>query len=237
MTVFLAYRWTDHRLRPEIPVAEAVLARQTEALKLLVDAADRGRLLSFEQALLVVDQSLIQDLLSAAMPLEGLVSGFQVRIESATASFSDGLALIHLNGHATLVESSVTAELKVYAGLHVQALDPTNGLLRCRVHVFGVEAPRANLLGLDGPLRGLTAELTEGGLAALLPFVEIPVRIDDHIALPAVDSRRFDLREAQVPIRAQVAEVKVFGGRLWVSLATRPEAPEPGLGAAPENPR
>lgn len=233
---FFAYRWSDHRWRPEIPVAEVVRARQTEALGLLVEAADRGRLLTFEQALLVVDQSLIQDLLSAAMPLEGPVGGFQVRIESATASFDGGLALIHLNGRATLVESSVTAELRVYAGLDVQDLDPDNGLLRCRVQVFGVETPQANLLGLDEPLRGLTAALTEGGLAALLPFVEIPVRVDDHIALPAVDSKRFDLLEAQVPIRAEVAEVKVFGGRLWVSLVTRSAAPEPGLGAPPENP-
>jgi hypothetical protein len=206
-------------------VEEIVLAKQTEALKGLVDAADRGALLNFRHVLVVVDQRLVQDLLRAAMPIEGPVGAFQVRLESADASFGDGIALVHLNGKATLVESSVTADLKVYGGLEVVNLDAGSGLLRCEVRVFGVEADRANVLGIDEPLRGLTEALSEGGLAALLRFVEIPVRIDDHLSLPAIDTKRLRIRAAEVPIRASVAEVKVFGGKLWVSLSEQPQGP------------
>ena len=83
---FLAYRWNAHRHRPCLGRG-TVLAQQTVALRTLVKAADRGGLLGFRQVLVVVDQGLVQDLLSAAMPIEGLVGSFHVRIESAEASF------------------------------------------------------------------------------------------------------------------------------------------------------
>jgi hypothetical protein len=220
---FLGYRWNLRRIHPAHSVEETVLAQQTVALQTLVDAAERGALVNFTQVLVVVDQSLVQDVLRAAMPIVGPVGGFQVRLESADASFADGLALVHLSGKATLIESSVSADLRVYGGLEVVNLDPQSGRLRCEVRVFGVEADRANLLGIDGPLRGLTEALSHGGLAALLRFVEIPVRIDDHLMLPAVNSKRLRIRAADVSIRAQVAEVKVFGGKLWVALAEQPE--------------
>jgi len=229
---FLVYRGNARKLQPSVSVEETVLAQQTVALQALVEAADRGALLNFRHVLVVVDQGLVQDLLRAAMPLEGPVGGFQVRIESAEASFGDGVALIHLNGKATLIQSSVAADLKVYGGLEVVSMDPASGLLRCQVRVFGVEADHADLLGIDEPLRGLAEALSHGGLAALLRFVEIPVRIDDHLTLPAVDSRRLRIPAARVPIRAEVAEVKVFGGKLWVALAEQASAPVQTASAA-----
>jgi len=229
---FLVYRGNARKLQPSVSVEETVLAQQTVALQALVEAADRGALLNFRHVLVVVDQGLVQDLLRAAMPLEGPVGGFQVRIESAEASFGDGVALIHLNGKATLIQSSVTADLRVYGGLEVVNLDPASGLLRCQVRVFGVEADHADLLGIDEPLRGLAEALSHGGLAALLRFVEIPVRIDDHLTLPAVDSRRLRIPAARVPIRAEVSEVKVFGGKLWVALAEQASAPAQTASAA-----
>ena len=231
---FVVYRWNARKLHPVVSVEETVLAQQTVALQALVDAADRGALLNFRHVLVVVDQGLVQDLLRAALPIEGPVGAFQVRLESAEASFGDGVALIHLNGKATLLRTSVAADLKVYGGLEVVNMDPASGLLRCEVRVFGVEADRANVLGIDEPLRGLAEALSHGGLATLLRFVEIPVRIDDHLTLPAVSSKRLHIRAADVPIRAQVAEVQVFGGKLWVALAEQPAAPVQTASAAQE---
>lgn len=233
---FLGYRWKTRKSKPDVSVEETVLAQQTVGLQALVEAAERGTLLSFKHVLVVVDQGLVQDILRAAMPIQGSVGGFEVRIESAEASFGDGLALIHLNGKASLIESSVTASLRVYGALEVVSMDPASGLLRCSVRVFGVEADRANVLGIDEPLRGLAETLSHGGLAALLRFVEIPVRINDHLTLPAVDSKRLRIRATDVPIRAEVAEVKAFGGKLWVSLAERPAAPVQTASAAPQVP-
>ena len=220
---FVVYRRNLQTVDPVFSLEETVLAQQTVALRALVDDADHGALLNFKHALVVVDQGLVQDLLRAAMPIEGPVGGFRVRIESAEASFGDGVALIHLNGKAT--RSSLTADLRVYGGLEVVHMDPASGLLRCQVKVFGVEANRGHVLGSYGPLRGLADALSHGGLAALLRFVEIPVRVDDHLTLPAISSKRLRIPEASVPIRAQVAEVKAFGGKLWVALAEQSSPP------------
>ena len=221
---FLAYRFGARPTRAPSSV-ESVLAQQNSALRALVDDAEPGALVSFQQVLVVVDQGLVQDLLREAMPIEGPVGAFRVRLESAEASFRGGLALIHLNGNAKHVESSVAADLKVYGGLEVVSMDPSSGRLRCQVRVFGVEADRANVLGIDEPLRGLAETLSHGGLAALLRFVEIPVRIDDHLTIPAVSSKRVSIRAARVSIRAEVAEVKAFRGKLWVALAEQPTVP------------
>ena len=222
---FLGYRLHRGRVDPVVSAEEAVLARQCVALQALVAAGERGGLLDFGQVLVVVDQGLVQDILRAAMPIEGPVGGFQVRIESAQSSFGDGMALIQLIGKATLVRKAVTADLRVYGGLEVVSMDPATGLLRCQVRVFAVEADRADVLGIDEPVRGLAEALSQGGLAALLRFVEIPVRIDDHLTLPAVSSGRLRIREASVPIRAEVAEVRVFAGKIWVALVERRSTP------------
>jgi hypothetical protein len=232
--VFLALRWSARTREPAVSAEETVLAQQNAALQTLVDAADRGSLVSFAEVLVVVDQRLVQDLLRAALPIEGPIGGFRVRLESADAAFQDGLALVHLTGKATLVESSVSADLRVYGGLEVVNLDPQSGRLRCEVRVFGVDADHANLLGIDEALRDLAQALSHGGLASLLRVVEIPVRIDDHLSLPAVDSKRVRIRAAEVKVRAGVAEVKAFGGKLWVTLA---EQPESGPDPAPSRPQ
>jgi hypothetical protein len=234
VVAFLAYRGQTREGPLPSSVEETVLTQQNAALRALVQDAETGALLTFRDVLVVVDQGLVQQLLRAAMPIEGTVGAFQVRLESAEASFQGGLALIHLSGKATLVESKVAADLKVFGGLEVVSMDPSSGRLRCQVRVFGVEADRANVLGIDKPLRGLAEALSHGGLGALLRFVEIPVRIDDHLTIPAVSSRRVRIPAARVPIRAEVAEVKAFRGKLWVALAERPATPGPGAAATPQ---
>jgi hypothetical protein len=152
---------------PDVPAEEVVLIRQNQELQGLVASAERGTLLDFQQVLVVVDQHLVQDLVSAAVPLEGDVGhGYHVRIERAEASFGDGVALLLLHGRASLVGKGASATMSVYGGLDVVALDPASGVLRCNVKVFGVETTEADVLGLDRPVRRLTDALAEGGLAS-----------------------------------------------------------------------
>jgi hypothetical protein len=205
---------------PEPSAEEVVLRQQNAELVSLVAAAEAGKLFEFGQALVVVDQHLVQDLVSAVAPLEGDVGGgFHVRIESAEAAFGDGLALLRLHGRASSVGRSASAAMSVYGGLDVVELDPSSGMLRCRVKVFGVETTEADVLGVDRAARRLTDALAAGGLARLLPAIEVPVQIRDRLALPEVRTSRLRIDAADVPVRAGVAGVTVFGGKLWVSLA------------------
>jgi hypothetical protein len=115
--------------------------------------------------------------------------------------------------------------MTVYGGLDVIELDPDSGLLRCNVKVFGVATTEADVLGIDRPARRLSDALAAGGLAHLLPAIEVPIRIDNRIALPAVHTRRLRIDATDLPLHTRVGQVAVFGGKLWVSLALGGEAP------------
>jgi len=52
------------------PVAEIVLERQQQGLKVLIAAAKEGRLIPFEQVLVTVSQELVQGLIEATLPYE-----------------------------------------------------------------------------------------------------------------------------------------------------------------------
>lgn len=222
----MLYRAQVGQIHPIGTIDDVVLEQQMQALAALVDAAERGALLNFRHVLVVVDQAVVQDLLRAALPIEGRVGAFWVRLESAVTTFDDGLALVHLNGRASLAAATAGTDLHAYGGVEVVGVDSTSGLLRCQVRVFAVEIPQRDTAGASAPLRGLAEALGQGGLAALLRVVEIPVRIDDHVALPAVNLRRLRIAAVRVPIRVSVAEVKVFAGKLWVSLSEHaPAAP------------
>lgn len=224
---FLLARWPRHAAQA-VSAEEALLLRQTRELEVLAAAAEAGSLVDFDQMLVVVDQRLVQELLAAVVPLEGDVGGgFHVRIDAAEAAFDDGLALLRLKGEVRVQGRAASAQLRVLGGLDVVELDPTSGILNGRVTVFGVEATRADILGMDESVRGLTEVLTHGGLARLVGPIEIPVRVENHLALPAVQTERLRIPASEVALQASVKDVKVFGGKLWVRLgATLPESSE-----------
>ena len=147
----------------EVPDPEqALLRRQVSGLRALVDAAEKGRLVPFDQMLVVVDESLVKNLLSSTTPYERIVGGrFRVRVESALVQFSHGFAFVRLDGQASFVDQDVSAELKVYSGLDVVEIDPASGTLRARANVFAVEVPRLELMGSERRSWRLAEELSK----------------------------------------------------------------------------
>ena len=209
----VSYGLSCHRA-PLPSAEEQVLERQITAIEALLSASASGSILPFEQILVVVDQSLVQDIISAVLPLEGDVGGFHLRIEGAEAAFGDGVALLRLRGRVNSAGKNASASMVVYGGIDAAELSPQSGLLRGRVSVYGVEVQKADVLGVDE--RGLTRALAHAGLETLLPFVEVPIRFQDTIAIPAVRSERLQIRAAQMPLNAKVALLRAFGGKLCV---------------------
>src|SRR5262245_64931940 len=88
---------------PRISAEEAVLQRQAQGLEALIRAAEKGPLIPFNQILVIVDQSLVQDLLTAAAPYERTIADkYRIRVENAGVMFEDGFALVRLDGRAAL---------------------------------------------------------------------------------------------------------------------------------------
>jgi len=218
---------------PRLSAQEALLSRQNQELVKLASAAENGTLLDFKGILVIVDQVLVQDLLRAVTPLEADVgNGFHVKIDSADAVFGDGVAVVRMAGTASVAGANVGTQVTVLGAIDVVALDKTSGVLRCNVNILGVEAQDATALGRNDPVGRLTEALTSGGLALLLGSLEIPVSIENHLSIPAVDSKRLQIAGEDLPLTIAVQQVKVFGGRLWVfvdaALAPRPAKFEAG---------
>jgi hypothetical protein len=218
---------------PRLSAQEALLSRQNQELVKLAWAAEHGTLLDFKGILVVVDQVLVQDLLRAVTPLEADVgNGFHVRIDSADTVFGDGVAVVRLSGTASVGGASVGSPVSVLGAIDVVALDRTSGVLQCGVNILGVEAQDAQALGRADAVARLSEALTRGGLALLLGSLEIPVSIENHLSIPAVESKRLRIAGEELPLTIAVQQVKVFGGRLWVyvdaALAPRGAKPEAG---------
>jgi hypothetical protein len=206
---------------------QAVLERQRAALSALLQEAGAGPLVPFDRVLAVVDQTLVQDLLASAIPYERVVSRYRVRVTAATVRFEDGFALVRLDGRASLAtgpEAAAFADVSVFGGLDVLELDPESGILRGEVRVIAVDARRVAVMGVGAPsdaeelIEQLGRERLEA-FGALVSRLQIPVRLERAVELPAVASEKgVRIAAARIPLRASVTHVRALRGRLWVSI-------------------
>jgi hypothetical protein len=218
-----------HRNRPRpVSAEEAVLARQTQGLEALIRAAEKGPLIPFEQILVIVDQALVQDLLSAATPYERTIADkYRLRVESAGVMFEDDFALVRLQGRAAMAghafREDASAEVSVYGGLDIVELDPVSGILRGRVKIMAVEARRAAVLGVAAPVERLIEDLGREKLeafGALVSNLEIPVRLDRRVELPAVGPvGGVRIGSISIPMHVSLTDVKAYGGKLFITVA------------------
>ncbi len=225
---FVQYR-RDGRAGARQTAREALLSLQNAALFQLVADAEKGTLLDFKGILIVVDQSLVQDLLTAVTPMEAEIgSGFRVNIDSVEASFGDGVALVQMTGTASVGDALVGSEVTVFGSIDAVEIDRASGILRCNVSILAVDAQNAEALGRNDPVGRLTEALAEGGLSLLLGPLEIPVRLEDALAIPAVDSKRLQITAETLPLTVNARRIKVFGGKLWAFVDA--VLPAPGAG-------
>jgi hypothetical protein len=233
------------RPRGRLTGEQAVDAGQRHGLERLLASAARGSLLPAEEILVVVDQRLVQDVLAASLPYERVIDDkYRVRITSAGVTFDDGFAVVRLEGRASLAqggEAGVVADLSVVGGLDIVELDPASGTLRGRVKIIAVDARRVDVLGMRAPAERLVEDLSREGVEAfnvLASSIEIPVRLEREVALPAVGPQGgVQIAAAAVPVRLVVMDVKAFRGKLWVSIdAGTGTAPVAGAPASPPSP-
>jgi hypothetical protein len=231
--------------RPRITADQAVAARQRRGLERLVAKAAKGPLMPVEEVLVVVDQGLVQDLLGASLPYERVISGkYRVRVTAAGVTFDDGAAIVRLEGRASLAaggEAGAFADVTVVGSLDIVELDPSSGMLRGRVRIIAVEARRVGVLGVRAPAERLVEALSREGVEAfnvLASSIEIPVRLEREVTLPAVGPEGgVKIDAASVPVRLGVVGLNAFRGKLWVSIdaaaGAAAEAPRPSEEAPP----
>lgn len=202
-------------------------ARIASVRGLLADRGD-GPLVPFEQGLVVVHQRVVLSLLEAALPWEfELDERFTIQLESASVSFDDGLALVRLEGKASLsgsLRGVAFAQVSLDASLNVVEVDPATGTLRSRLRLIAFEARRLELLGRDAPGEDAVEELGRKQLTSLEPkfaALAIPVRIEQHLRIPGIGPGVIVVPPQSLPISAEVRAVTALRGKLIISLAMR----------------
>ena len=205
--------------------AEAtVLVRQTNGLRELLAAAEKGSLFPPDRLAVGVKQELVRDLLQRRLPVETvLLEQFRVRLERADVAFENGESLVTLAGRVTPVQGEdAFAEVALVGGLHRFEVDPESGMVTARFDLDRVDVPRVATGSLEpGLLRSLTEGIQGRGLAALgelLPRVEIPVRLDQAVEFEGFSEGVVSVPGARLPLRVGVSRVVPVMGRLWIML-------------------
>jgi hypothetical protein len=161
---------------------------------------------------------------------------YRIRVDSARVSFRGGLALVRLEGRASLAgheEETVFADVRLYGALEVLGFDDTSGVLRAKVNVIGFEVPQIGVMGLSAPVRELVEDLAEEPVEdfnVLASNIEIPVAIEQDVEIPGVGpDEEVTIEPATVPLRVAVSDVKVLAGKIWISIdvGVKPGEPEP----------
>jgi hypothetical protein len=210
------------------PVEEAMLGRQLRGLTGLVAEADAGALFpdAPDRVLVVVDQGLIQRLLTALTPYEHIVADrYRVAVTGARVVFEDGFALVRLDGRASLagvVESEVFADLTVVGDLELPPEQQKRDVLKARIHVLAVDARLVAVGRRTGRAEELVEELSRTKLeafAALASSLEIPVRQEQEITIPGVGPEGpVRIAAASLPLRLALIGVHAFHGKLWIAM-------------------
>jgi hypothetical protein len=211
-----------------------LLERQLRSAEALLASARTGPLLRFDDLLVTVDEEVVQDLLTASLPVERTIEEYRIRLTSARVRFRDGLALVVLAGRATLAgraEETAYADLNVHGVLDVVGIDPASGVLRAQVSVIGIDVPQVNVLGLAAPVRALVRDLAAEPLeefAELASGLEIPVAVDPEIEIPAIEDDDVRIAAATLPLHVALRSVETAAGKLWVTIGVEAVAPDDG---------
>lgn len=234
-----------HRQETAATAEQAVLERQRLGLETLLAASRAGALVPFHDVLVVADERLVAEVIAAALPFERVLGGrYRIRVTRAEAHFEDGFALVRLEGDASFADRPAGnghADVTVYGGLDVVGLDPESGVLRGGVKVIAVDARRVGAYGVQSSLaEDLVEELGREKLetfGALVSKIEIPVKLERSVTLPAVGPGDVHIDAATIPLQAAVTDVKAFRGKLWVSVDVSPASPAPSVSpASPASP-
>lgn len=214
---------------PLIASQEKLLNRQIASLGQAVRDARAGTLFPTDQIAVGVSESVVQETLTQALPLEKpLGHEFHARIDRAIVSFRSMQGSVRLEGRVWAVaEPGTWADLFLLGGIEKVEVDPRTGVLEATIVLDGWDVQRAAAGGAELEwAKDLVRLLGDRGLDAmreLVPPLRIPVGVEQGIDLPGASGGPVVIPEGHLPLDAAVARVLPLSGRLWVMVAVRSE--------------
>jgi hypothetical protein len=228
----------------DLRAQKVVLAREVAGMREIVARLEKGQsMLPLDDIAIAIDDGLLRDLIAAQLPFEMDVDRFHLSLTEAAAQFR-GSPVVRLRGALHLKERpDLAAAVNVIGALEDIQIEPSSSTLRARIAVDHIGIEKA--AGLEQVLSGSTmdevARMIRLQLKDLLPPIQIPVKLQQSIELPAITTGPVRIDGARMPLQVAVSQVVAGQGRLWISVHFQPgdlvktaDAPEAGDASAAE---
>jgi hypothetical protein len=228
----------------DLRAEKVVLKREVDGLREAVARLERNEpILPLEDVAIAIDETLLRDLISAQLPLDMDVDRFHISLKEAEAHFR-GSPVIRLRGALHPRErADLEAAVNVIGALEDIQVEPSSSTLRAKITVDHIGIEKA--AGIERLLSGATmdevARMVRLQLKDRLPPIQIPVKVQQSIDLPAVTTGPVRIDGARMPLQVAVSQVLAGQGRLWISVHFQPgdlvktaDAPEAGDTSAAE---
>lgn len=200
---------------------KAQLERELEGLRESAALLSRGEsLIPASDVVVAIQDSLVQGLIARRLPIEIVAAPYRIALSAVEVGFK-GSPTVQLRGVVTrdgLPGISVAARLiGALSGIEV---DTTTFRLRARITADHLDIESTAGVGalFSGSSLDDVAELLRLELVAQLPLVEIPVRVQEDILIPAVTDGPVQMAGVRFPVKASVSRVFAANGRLWIGL-------------------
>jgi hypothetical protein len=209
----------------ELHAAQVLLEREVKGLREAVEKLDRGEPLFPEEAVVVsIAEEVVRGFLSAQLPVTVELDKFRIELKDARAIFR-GTPSVTLTG--TIVHKEhpgFVGEVSAIGALDSITVDAESGTLKANVAVDHVDLLKMG--GLETFIGGGTvdelARTVRRQLGGRIPRVQIPVKIEQAIDLPAITQGPVRLHGASMPLAVSVADVVAGQGVLWIAIGVVP---------------
>ncbi len=226
----------------DLRAQKVVLKREVDGLREAVARLEKGQpILPVDDVAIAIDDTLLQDLIAAQLPFEMDVDRFHLSLTEAEAHFR-GSPVVRLRGVLNSKKRpDLAAAVSVIGALEDIQVEPSSSTLRAKIAVdhLGIEKAAGIEQFLSGSTMDEVARMVRLQLTDRLPAIQIPVKVQQSIDLPAVTSGPVRIDGARMPLEVAVSQVLAGQGLLWISVHFKPgdlvktaDAPEAGDASA-----
>ena len=197
------------------------LQREVDGLRATLDGVSRtGSLFGPGDLVVSLEESFVEGLVSARLPITVKAQPYTLTLTRADVGFT-GTSTVKLHGVVTRDGlMAIEAEATVLGALADVTVDVASSTLRASVAVDHIEIAR--IAGMEGFLSGATlddvAMLVREQAIGQLPSIEIPVRVQQQVDIPAIEDGPVRLEGGRLPISAKVSRVFAGNQRLWIAI-------------------
>jgi len=228
----------------DLRAQRVVLQREVDGLRGVVGRLEQGEaMLPLDDVAIAIDEGFVRDIIGAQLPFEADVDRFHLTLREAEVLFR-GSPVVRLRGSLVVRERpALEAAVDVVGALEDIRVDAASSTLRAKVAVDHLGIQKA--AGIESILSGATLDEVARALRLQvkeqLPPLQIPVKVQQSIDLPAVTRGPVRIDGARMPLQVAVSQVVAGQGRLWIAVHFQPgdlvktkDAPEAGDASAAE---